>query len=449
MRRSLALFLGLGLLLPAWAAETAKTKESHDKSAQAPRVLVAPYSGIIHPVAAEFIEGAIRRAEDEGFDALVLQLDTPGGLDLSMRIIVKAVMNAELPVIVFVHPAGSRAASAGVFITMAAHVAAMTPGTNIGAAHPVAIPMMGGAKPGKEKKDDILETKAVSDAAAYLRSIAQKRGRNQDWAYEAVSKSTSIPAGEALALGVVDLLAEDLPELLKKADGRTLPDFEKPLRTAGASVERYEMTRRQRWLAAVSDPNVAMILMSLGAGGMFIELYNPGLILPGIVGAVCLLLAFYSFQTLSASYAGVLLIVLGMVFFLLEIKVTSYGLLALGGVAAMLLGVLMLFQQSMGGLGVSWSVIISSLAGLLGVTAVVSYLVYQTYRRKIPTGMEGMVGLEGAAIGELAPKGKVRVQGEIWEAASEAGALSDGAEIVVTAVKGMRLSVAPLRRPAD
>jgi len=405
-----------------------------------PRVLLAPYSGIIHPVAAEFMTGAVAEARGRGVDALILQLDTPGGLDLSMREIIKSIMGSKVPVIVYVHPAGGRAASAGVFITMAAHVAAMTPGTNIGAAHPVAIPTMGGQKD-KAPVDKVMEGKTVNDAAAYLKSIAQERGRNAQWAFQAVAKSTSIPASEAAAIGVVDIIAEDLDGLLKDLDGRRVKGFDAPLRTAGAVIERYEMTRRQRWLSAVSDPNVAMILMSLGAAGLFIELYNPGLILPGVVGAVCLLLAFYSFQTLSASYAGVLLIVAGLVFFLLEIKVTSYGLLALGGSVATLLGVLMLFQQSLGGLGVSWTVIVSVLLTLLGVTALVSYLVVQAYRRKIPTGSEGMVGQEGVALSELSPEGRVQVQGEIWKARIEGAALEKGCAVQVTAISGMVLTV--------
>ncbi|MFH2201964.1 MAG: nodulation protein NfeD [Elusimicrobiota bacterium] len=422
----------LAAVLLVGAAQSADVK---------PRVLLAPYTGIITPVASEFYRGAIRRAEDEKFDAVVLQLDTPGGLDLSMREIIKAIMGARVPVIVYVHPTGSRAASAGVFITMAAHVAAMTPGTNIGAAHPVALPTISLPKDEKKGGDKVLEGKMVNDAAAYLKSIAQKRERNEDWAYAAVSKSTSIPAGEALSLGVIDIVSPDLPSLLGDIDGKKLADFDRPLRTAGAVIVREEMTRRQRWLAAIANPNVAMILMSLGAGGLFIELYNPGLILPGIIGAICLLLAFYAFETLSASYAGILLIVSGIVFLLLEIKVTSFGLLALGGVAAMFLGVLMLFQQSMGGLSVSWGVIVSSIGGLAALTFLISYVVYRVYRRRPASGMEGMVGEEGVTLDVLDPVGQVRVHGEIWEAESLSGELGKGAEIVVEDGSRLRLKV--------
>lgn len=427
---ALAASLLAAVALPAGAAEPP------------PRVLLAQYSGIIVPVAAEFVGEGLARAGEEGFDAFVLQLDTPGGLDPSMRQMIKAIMNSDVPVIVYVHPTGARAASAGVFITMAAHVAAMTPGTNIGAAHPVALPIGGGGR-GEEKRDKTLEDKAVNDAAAYLKSIAGKRGRNAEWAYRAVAVSTSIPATEALALNVVDLLADDLEGLLRAVDGRKVPDFKEPLRTAGALVERHEMSTRQRWLAVVSDPNVAMILMSLGAGGIFIEMYNPGLILPGIIGVLCLILAFYSFQTLSASYAGVLLILAGLAFFLLEIKVASYGLLALGGVAATLLGVLMLFQQPLGGVSVSWSVIASSLAGVLAVVAGMSYLVYRAYRGRGTTGREGLIGAEGKVLEPLAPRGRVSLMGEIWEAESSRGDVPAGAEVVVEDVRGLRLKVRP------
>jgi len=438
------------MLIPALAvsapkAQKVKPAPQAERAGPLPKVLVADFDGIISPVAAEYLSGAIAEAERRGDDAALIELDTPGGLDLSMRVIVRAILASRVPVIVYVHPAGARAASAGVFITMAAHVAAMTPGTNIGAAHPVMLG--GGGLPGagqkKEDEDKTMEAKVASDAAAYLKSIAHRRGRNEVWATEAVKISTSIPASEAVAMRVVDLEASSSEELLQAVDGKKLPDFDKPLRTAGAAIERYGMSRRQRWLAALSDPNVAMILMSLGAAGLFIELYNPGLIFPGIVGAISLILAFYSFQTLSASYAGMLLILDGMVFFLLEIKVTSYGMLALGGVAATLLGTLMLFQQNaIGGLSVSWTILLSSLAGLLCVVALVSRIVYSAYRRPVPTGMEGMLGAEGRAVGPLDPAGKVEVRGELWEAESEGGRIEARAAVLVKAVKGLTLKVA-------
>jgi membrane-bound serine protease (ClpP class) len=415
------------------------------RAADKPKVLVAAYSGIISPVAGEYLAEAVREAERRKSDAIVIKLDTPGGLDPSMRTIVKAILSSSIPVIAYVHPSGARAASAGVFIVMAAHVAAMAPGTNIGAAHPVMIG--GGSLPGmdkvKEPQDKVMEAKAVSDASAYLKSIAHKRGRNETWACEAVARSTSIPVAEAVSLKVVDLEAAGLEQLLKSVDGRSLPDFDKPLRTAGAVVEEFPMSRRQRWLAALADPNVAMLLMSLGAAGLFIELYNPGLIFPGIAGAISLLLAFYSFETLSASYAGVLLIAFGMILFILEIKLTSYGLLTFGGIASIVLGAFMLFRHNaLGGIGVSWTSLLSSLATLIAVVFGVSYVVIRALRRPVPTGMEGMIGAEGVARSRLAPVGKVAVAGELWDACTAGEAIEEGQAVVVEAMAGLKLKVA-------
>lgn len=423
-----AALLAAALCAPAGAETTPRV----------PKVLAASFSGVVSPVSAEYFVQSLRRAEEGGYDAFVFELDTPGGLDPSMREIVKAELSARVPVIVFVQPTGARAASAGVFIAMAAHVAAMAPGTNIGAAHPVTIGMGGD----KGKEDPVMGEKMANDAAAYLKSIAQTRGRDAAWAYEAVARSTSIPASEAAERGVVDFVAKDLAEVLLKADGRRLAGFERPVHTAGAAVERVGMTRRQRWLAVLSDPNVAMILMSMGAGGLMIELYNPGLILPGVVGLVALLMAFYSFQTLSASYAGVLLLMAGMLFFLLEIKVTSYGMLALGGVVATVLGMLMLFQQPLGGMGVAWQVIAGTAAGLLGVTGLCAFLVYQAMNRKVATGAGSMVGMRGRALTDLAPEGKVEVGGEVWDAVCDGPTPAESA-VEVTAVEGMRLKVRP------
>ncbi len=405
-----------------------------------PRVLVADYAGIISPVAAEFVSGALERAEREGFDALVLRLDTPGGLDLSMRETVKDELAARVPVIVYVAPAGARAASAGVFITMAAHVAAMAPGTNIGAAHPV---MIGRSlSSGSEKPDATMEEKIANDAAAYLRSIARERGRNESWAREAVTRSTSTPAEEAVRLGVVDLIAGDMDELLDKVDGREIPALKRRLRTKGAGLTHLEMTGRQKALAVLADPNVAMILMSIGAAGLFVELYNPGLIFPGIVGAISLLLAFYAFQTLSANIAGVLLMLLGFLLFLIEIKVMSYGLLTAGGLAALFFGALMLFNTpGTWGVSVSLSVVAWTAAVILAFTGTLALLYMRTRGRAPETGKEALVGAEGVATTALAPDGTVRVLGELWNARSEEGAIAAGESVEVTGVKGLMLRV--------
>jgi membrane-bound serine protease (ClpP class) len=426
------LFASLLLILsPAFAAPQARPQAR-------PRVLLAEYDGIIVPVAAEYISAAVSRAESEKFDALVLQLDTPGGLDLSMRQAIKAILSSRVPVIVYVAPAGARAASAGVFITEAAHVAAMAPGTNIGAAHPVFI---GQAPQKKEEKDETLEKKIAQDAEAYLVSIVRERGRNVGWAAHAVSQSTSTPATEALQLKVIDLVADSLDHLLDQADGRDIPSIGK-LRTKGAEVVKFELTRRQKLLETISDPNVAVILMSLGAAGIFIELYSPGLIFPGIIGVLSLVLAFYSFQTLSANFAGVALILFGFLLFVLEVKLTSHGLLSVGGTIAMLLGFLMLFEQpGLTGIGVHWTVVASMICGLLAVTATLAWLYAKASRRRPQTGHEALIGMEGVARGRLAPNGSVFVNGEIWRARVEDGQVADGEAVKVVSQRGLTLTV--------
>jgi membrane-bound serine protease (ClpP class) len=407
-----------------------------------PEVLVAAYSGVINPAAAEYLEGAVAAAAQRRCGALVIELDTPGGLDLSMRDIVKAILASEVPVIVYVAPAGARAASAGVFITMAAHVAAMAPGTNIGAAHPVQIGgLPGGGKEG-EKKDDVMEGKVTNDSAAYLQAIAGRRGRNIQWAFEGVTKSTSIVSSAAVREHVVDLEAKSLDELLAAVDGRELPDFKgRPLRTKGAAVARFDMTGRQKLLAAVADPNIAMILMTLGVSGLLIELYSPGLILPGVVGVVSLIMAFYSFQTLSASFAGVLLILLGFLLYVLELKVHSFGLLAVTATAAILFGTLMLFRNSGEGISVSWSVIGSTLGTLVALVACLLLIAAQAFRKRSQAGAEGMVGQCGVAETELNPSGTVTLLGELWKAESLEGNIPAGTAVKVEGEEGLTLKV--------
>ncbi len=440
------IFLTVLLLGPACAA--AAGKPAPVPAYEVKRVLVAPYSGVITPAAAEFVSGAVEKLNAPGgADLLVVQLDTPGGLDSSMRVIIKAMLGSKKPVAVYVSPQGARAASAGVFISMASPLVAMAPGTNIGAAHPV---MLGGASPlgglgGKEEKKkekkDPMEEKVLNDASAYMKSIAQKTGRNVDWAIRSVTKSESISAEEAVKTGVADYMAADIKEFLARAEGFKAGEFGR-LRTAGASVEYLRQTRRQSFLATITDPNIAMILMSLGAAGLFIELYNPGLVLPGVVGAVSLVLAFYSFQTLSANFAGVALIMLGFLFFLAEIKVVSYGLLSVGGAASMLLGALMLFDQpSLGGLHVSMDMVITTIVGLLAVVALLAWIVARAQLRKVVTGIESLKDKRGVAKTALAPRGTVLVEGELWQAESVSGDIPAGAEIDVTAVDGFKMRV--------
>ena len=400
-------------------------------------VVVATYEGVINPVAAEYLHDALAEAHTLGASALIIKLDTPGGLDTSMRLIIKDITAATFPVVVYVSPSGGRAASAGVFITLAAHVAAMTPGTNIGAAHPVA---MGGGEMDKTMKE-----KVENDSVAYIKSIAEQRGRNVAWAEDAVRKSVSVTEREALKLKIIDLVVEDVPMLLKQLDGRTVPLQTGPtvLRTAGVTVREFPMGLRLELLKALSDPNIAYLLMTIGTIGIMAELYNPGAILPGIVGAISLILAFYSLQSLPVNYAGVLLVVLGIVFFILEATVTSYGLLAIGGVTSMILGSLMLIKTDAEFLQLSWGMIVPVVAfAAIGTMFIVGMAVRAMHRQPM-TGSEGMVGSIGVAKTALAPQGQLAIHGELWEAVSE-HPLQPGDQAEVTRMEGLTLYVKPV-----
>ncbi len=400
-------------------------------------VLLATYDGVINPVAAEYLHDALASAQENNAQALIIRLNTPGGLDTSMRLIIKDITGATIPVVVYVSPSSGRAASAGVFITMAAHVAAMAPGTNIGAAHPVA---MGGGEMDKSMKE-----KVENDSAAYIKSIAEQRGRNVAWAEDAVRKSVSVTEREALKLKVIDLVADDMPGLLKQLDGRTIPLQSGPtvLRTADAAVREFPMGFRLELLKVLSDPNIAYLLMTIGTIGIMAELYNPGAILPGIIGAISLILAFYSFQSLPVNYAGVLLFLLGVIFFILEATVTSYGLLAIGGVVAMLLGSMMLIKTDVEFLQISWSVILPVVALTAAFSLFMVGMGVRAMRRRPATGREEMVGLVGIVQTALTPHGQLVVHGELWEAISDRP-LQPGDKAEVIRVDGLRLYVKPL-----
>ena len=429
----------------AFAAKPVKEAKPA-KTCEVKAVLVAPFSGVITPAAAEFISEAVDKVNGAGgADLLVIALDTPGGLDSSMRVIIQKMLASKKPVAVYVSPQGARAASAGVFISMASPLVGMAPGTNIGAAHPVmigAIPQgLGGKDEKGNKKKEPMEEKVLNDASAYIKSIAEKTGRNVEWAMKAVAKSDSISAEEAVKNGVADFMAADINDFLFRAEGRKAGDFG-TLRVVKPAVEYFRQTRRQKFLATITDPNIAMLLMSLGAAGLFIELYNPGLILPGVVGAVSLVMALYSFQTMSANYAGIALIMLGFVFFIAEIKVISYGLLTLAGAASILLGGLMLFNQpSMGGLAVSMDMLLSTVIGLIAVVAAVAFIALRAQLRKVVTGIESLTNKKGLAKTALTPKGKVLVEGELWDAESVSGDIPEGATVDVTAVNGFHIRV--------
>ncbi len=426
-----AVFLALtAFLLPAASPAAVDT----EKTPPSPVVYVIKAQGAVGPVMDEWIRESIEAAVRGGAQALVVELDTPGGLDTSMRAIVKTIVASDIPVIVFVAPSGARAASAGVFITMAAHVAAMAPGTNLGAAHPV---NLGG------EMDETLAAKAENDAAAYIRSLADSRSRNADWAEQAVRESVSLPAAEALESRVVDVMATDLGDLLQKIDGWdvVMPAGTVRLETASAPTERLEMTTRLKILSFLSDPNVAYVLLMLGIYGIFFELMNPGAVFPGVVGAMALLLALYALHTLPVNYAGILMIVLGMVLFLLEIKVTSYGLLSMAGIVCLVVGSLMLFPTASPMFRLSLYILVPSVVFTAGLFILTVSLVIKAQRARVVTGPEGLLGMTGtAAVTFRGGRGQVLVHGEIWQAES-GSALEKGDGVEVSAVSGLTLTV--------
>lgn len=390
--------------------------------------------GVISPVTLRLVGTAIDRAQAERSQALIIQLDTPGGLERSMRAIVQRILNSEVAVIVYVSPTGARAASAGVFITLAAHVAAMAPATNIGAAHPVAL---GGGVDKESMK------KIENDAAAFIRTVALERGRNAEWAEKAVRQSVAITEREAVRLKVVDLIAESVPDLLEKIDGRTVKTAKGPvtLATRGAQVKSIEIGFRDRFLNVITDPNVAYVLMMLGMIGVLAELYNPGAILPGTIGGISLILAFFAFQSLPINYAGLLLILFGIVLLVAEIKIVSHGVLAIGGTVSMALGSLMLFDAPEVGFRISWWVLVPTVGATAGLFAFVVTAGVRALARRPLLGSSGLIGQTGVARGRLAPEGQVTVQGEIWRAVSEEGPVDEGASVRIVDVQGLTLKV--------
>jgi membrane-bound serine protease (ClpP class) len=400
-----------------------------------PSIDILSVADVINPVSAEYITASLNAAIQQGSQALIIQLDTPGGLDKSMRVIIKEILNSPIPVIVYVAPSGSRAASAGTFITLAAHIAAMAPGTNIGAAHPVAV---GSGEMGKEMAD-----KVTNDAAAYIKSIAEQRGRNVEWAEQAVRESVSASETEALQQKVIDLIAVDLNDLLKQLNGRkvTTSAGEHILRTEGAALQHVEMSLRQRLLSMLADPNVAYMLLLLGAAGLFFEISTPGVVLPGVIGGISLLLGLYALQMLPVNYAGLALIVLALIMFIAEIKVTSYGALTIGGIIAMILGSLMLFNTPAPLPGLSLWVIVPS---TLLVAAFFVFLIgaaLRTLAQRPYSGREGLLHKVGMALTAIDQKqGKVFVAGERWDAHSEEP-IAQGVEVEVVQMDGMTLHV--------
>ena len=399
-------------------------------------VITVKIDGTINPAAASFIQSSLQKAADRRAECVIIRLNTPGGLLKSTRVIVSEILESKIPVVVYVSPAGAQSASAGVFITLAAHIAAMAPGTNIGAAHPVTL---------QGEQDSVMMEKATNDAAAFIRTIAEKRQRNLSWAEEAVRKSLSITETEALKKHVIDLVARNLDSLLTQLDGKKvdLPSGTVMLRTKGATVEQLEMGFSEKVLDIISDPNIAYILMMLGVYGLLFELYNPGSILPGVVGGISLILAFYSFHTLPVSYAGLALILFAILLFIAEIKVTSHGLLAVGGVISLLLGSMMLIrsESALEFVEISWTVILTTVAVTLVFFMFIIGFGLRALRSKTPTGKEGLIGEIGETLTRLDPEGRVAVHGEIWNAVSLSGIISKGAKVRIVSLENLTLRV--------
>jgi membrane-bound serine protease (ClpP class) len=410
-------------------------------SASAPLVLAATVDAVIHPVTADYMVGAIRRAEQERAALLVFTLRTPGGLVDSTREITTAMVASRTPVVVFIAPSGSRAASAGFIITMASDIAAMAPGTHIGAAHPVS-----GTG---EKVDETMSKKMASDVAASARALASHRGRNLELVEQAVVESRSYTEQEASQAKppLVEVIANDLSDLLKKLDGREIARFDGSktvLHTKNARIESIDMTWRQRLLSAIAHPEVAYILFTLGTLGLTIELWSPGAVLPGVAGGLCLLLAFFAFSILPINYAGLLLIVFGLMLLMLEVKFTSYGLLGVGGVVSLVLGSLMLVDASAPDLRLSLSFILPIALAASTIILFLVNLAVKAQRVRPVTGTAGMIGEPGRAVSDVTNNGgQVLAHGEIWAAQSDAP-IPAGTPVQVLAVHGLTLKVASM-----
>ena len=432
----------IAMLIAGWAVlmQGLVLPRADSAAAVDPVVVRIRVDGVIAPASARFIQRAIHEAEEASAAALLIELDTPGGLLKSMDDITKAILASRVPVIVYISPSGARAASAGVFITYAAHIAAMAPTTHLGAAHPVGVGS-GGAP------DATMMQKITNDAVANIRALARRRGRNADWAEKAVRESVSVDEAEALKLKIVDLVAADVRELLTRVDGREVETEAGPvvLHTARATVRTVGMDASERLLDLLSDPNVGLILMTIATYGIIFELSNPGAVLPGVIGAIALVLALTSFAILQVNVAGVGLLALSVLFFIADIKVPTHGILTAGGILSFVLGAMLLTNRQLPFLRVSLQVAILTalFTGAFFLFAVGAGI--RAQRTKVRTGTEGLIGAVGVARSALSPEGQVHVRGEMWTAeAEDRKPIREGDRVVVVGVEGLRLRVRPL-----
>jgi membrane-bound serine protease (ClpP class) len=398
------------------------------------QIYILKIDDAISPGVADFIQIGIKQANQDDVACLIIELDTPGGLAESMRSIVKSILASEVPIVVYVSPSGARAASAGVMITMAADVAAMAPGTNIGAAHPV------GA--GGQEIDKTMSEKVVNDMVASAKSVAEQRGRNVEWVEKAIRESVSATETEALEKNIIDLIAADTDDLIRQLEGREIQDKGR-LELQGAETKVLEEGLRTKVLKTISDPNIAYILLMIGLAGLYFELSHPGTIFPGVIGGICIILAFFALQTLPINYAGILLIILAIIFFVMEMKITSYGLLSVAGIVSLLIGSLMLFESRSPEMRLSWSVLLPTIIIVSGFFVVVAGMVFRVHITRPKTGSDGLVGEIGLVRQRIDPSGKVFVHGELWNAVSE-NPLAEGTKVRIVRVNNLVLDVEPM-----